>query len=52
MKGLIDNKSAKGKKAVRALDRVNTRQTVVDPRIVRALLEGVDEPQGVLAGRK
>lgn len=51
MKGLIKTKSDKSKKAHRAPDRNNGRPAEVDPRIIQALLEGVDEPQGVLAGR-
>ncbi len=52
MKGLIETKSSKSKKALRASDQNNGRRAEVDPRIIQALLEGVDEPQGVLAGRK
>ena len=52
MKGLVESKTAKSKKSARGHERLNDEPPAIDPRILRALLEGVDEPTGVLAGRK
>jgi hypothetical protein len=52
MKGLVQNKATKNKKSARSHEQLNDELPAIDPRILRALLEGVDEPAGVLAGRK